>query len=303
MTSLVDAVIGAAPPGTRVELRLGSVQSVNYTTQMMVVKIDDVNLPVRMASDVPRLQSNVWVLIVGQLAIAVGQPVRAPMGTVTGTPANGLVDVLVDDGITSTVGFATSYTPAAQHRVLLDWRAGGHILIRTDPAAAQPSPEVPPPTNPGTPVVSKSRTFYASDSASHRRGGAWQSGSVYFGQSFDSSGYFYGTQIADTIPDGATITGVRVYLEVLQASGVATMPLSLHASAGRSGGGLALDQTVDIGSMPAGFRGDVQLPAGWGDLLKTGARLGIGTSGAGLRVLKGSSANAACGAMTLDWKE
>lgn len=55
--------------------------------------------------------------------------------------------------------------------------------------------------------------------------------------------------------------------------------------------------------MPNGFRGDVQLPTAWGDLLKTGARWGIGTSGPGLRILRGVNTLAVAGAITINWKE
>lgn len=288
--------------GGRRDLRIGVCRSIDWTVQIADVSFDGSanTIPCRMSGDAPRPGEPVWVLFVDDLALTIEPPSRPPLGKVVGSPSAGQVSVLSDNGQTYVVGFQTGYTPADGHRVLIDWRGGGFILIRVDAESVAPAPD---PGASGGGQVARSKTFNAMDSGSYRTGGGWQTGAVYFGSSFPSAGYFYGPQMADSIPDTAPITAARVYLEVLQASGAGTMTLSLHTSATRPGGNLALDQTINIGAMPAGFRGDVTLPTSWGDLLKTGARLGIGTSGPGLRVLKGTNQQPAAGAITLDWKE
>lgn len=297
---LGKVIAETAPDPTRLEVRVGKCVSVDWKQLVAQVQLVGVPqaIPVRMVGQAARPGDDIWVMLAGESAFTIGRPSRPATGTVTGSPVNAQVTVKADNDVTYTVGFSPSYVPAPGHRVLLNWDGGGHIVIRTD-AADQPTVVVAAPASTGS---TKSQTFYASDSGSYRSSG-WQTGSVYFGQSFPSAGYFYGNQIADSIPDGATITGIRAYLEVIDASGQGTMPLSLHASASRPGGSLALDQTTSIGAMPRGFAGTIDLPNAWGDLLKTGARRGIGTSGPGYRVLRGTNAQPAAGALTIDWKE
>lgn len=290
---------GAAstPPGWRVVL--GTCVSVDWASSSCVVNTPDgSSLYPRIASDPPVPGVPVYVLVIpGFIALTLGKPSRPPLGTVAGDPSGGLVNVTADDGITYPMGFQTNYTPAAGHRVLLDWDAGGHIINRID---AAPAPK-PPVQNSDSGSQRKTQQFKPIDSGSYRS--SWGSGVVYFGQSYPSAGWFYGTQIADTIPDDAVISSVSVYLEVTAQGGVATMPLYLHTSATRPAGSLALDQGTDIGSMPNGFRGNVSLPVGWGNLLKTGARFGIGTTGPGYRRLNGPAQSATAGAITITWTE
>lgn len=296
--SLGKIVAGQTRP-TRNEILLGMCQSVDWANLIAQVTLPGASAPIpaHMAGPAPIVGQPVWVSLVGDLAVTQGRPSQPSLATVQGDPDEGVVMVLADDGATYEVGFSPAYTPADGHRVLLNWEAGGHIVIRIDVEVAP----VAPPTDQVLPTA-RSKTFNPIDSGSYRPGG-WQTGSVYFGSSFPSAGYFHGTQIADTIPDSATITGIRVYLEVIQAGGQSTMPLSLHGAASRPGGSLDLSDTINIGAMPAGFRGNVELPLAWGELLKTGQRRGVGTSGPGLRVLKGTNALAAAGAITIDWKE
>lgn len=296
--SLLAEAAPSNPAGqVRVKPIIGTVVSVDWAGQSCIVNTPDgESLFARMAGDPPVPGLPVYILIIGQNALTVGRPPLPPLATVTGTPASGLVDVEADDGNTYTVGFQTSYTPAAGHRVLMNWDAGGHIVIRVDAA-----PNKNPPAQAGSAGVQKTRQFKATDSGSYRS--SWSSGVVYFGQSYPSAGWFYGNQIADSIPDDAEIVSVSAYMEVTAQSGVSTMPLYLHTSATRPAGSLTLDNQISLGAMPNGFRGTVQLPKSWGDLLKTGARRGIGTTGPGYRRLNGPAQSAAAGAITITWKE
>lgn len=299
--ALGELVAAGSPsnPENRTSIRqdIGVVVSVDWVAQSCVVNLSDgTSCTARMAGDTPVPGMPVYLLIIGQTPITIGRLPLPALGTVAGAATDGLVDVVADDTRTYRMGFPTSYTPAEGHRVLLNWDAGGHIVNRIDAAPDQQPPEQATPER-----VQKTRQFKATQSGSFRS--AWSSGVVYFGQSYPSAGWFYGTQIADSIPDGASIDSISMYLEVTAASGVGSLPLYLHTSAGIGGGSLALDQGIDVGSAPNGFRGSVTLPNGWGDLLKTGARLGVGTTGPGYRRLNGPAQSAAAGAITITWTE
>ena len=299
--TLGELIAAGAPsnPDNRTSLRqdIGVVVSVDWVNQSCVVNLSDgTSCTARMAGDPPVPGLPVYLLIIGQTPVTVGRLPLPPLGTVAGTANSGLVDVTADDGNTYSMGFPTTYTPAAGHRVLLNWDAGGHIVNRID---AAPDKKPPAQTTPG--VTRKTRQFKPTGSGSFRS--SWSSGVVYFGQSYPSAGWFYGTQIADSIPDDANIESVSMYLEVTAQGGVASLPLYLHTAASIGGGSLALDQQTDVGAAPNGFRGSVNLPTGWGDLLKTGARLGVGTTGPGYRRLNGPSQSATAGALTITWTE
>lgn len=296
-SSLGDVVAALGEERPPLRLVLGSAVSIDWPSQTVAVRLAGAvsTVPARMAGQVPRVGEPVWVLVGDGIAVTVGRPSRPAQATVQADPVNGRVRVKARDDVFYDVGFPTGYTPAAGHNVLVNWDEGGHIIARTDIVAPPPTPGVE--TGVTQPVT---RRFNPTASGSKRSGGGWQSGSVYYGSSFSSAGYIYGAQIANSIPDTATVTAVSVYLEVISASGAASMTLSLHTSLDVPGGDLALDQTINIGAMPNGFRGDVSLPLGWGDLLKTGARLGIGTTGPGLRVLKGVPTS---GILTITTKE
>jgi hypothetical protein len=291
---LADAAAGDNP--TRIRMLVGTVVSVDWVAQTVVVNLDTTSIVGRIAGQAPVPGKPINVMVVGQQAYTLGRQDPPPLATVTGAPSAGLVQVRGDDQVLYTVGFQTSYTPAAGHRVLMDWDAGGHIVNRVDAA-----PVVVPPEENQKEPVNRSQQFRATDSGSFRSG--WSSGVVYYGQSYPSAGWFYGTQIADTIPSTATIRSVQMYLEVTASSGQPALPLFLHTSASRPAGSLALDNQFNAGATPNGFRGNINLPTSWGDLLKTGARRGIGTTGPGYRRLNGPAQSASAGALVINWTE
>lgn len=296
----IAAMVANQGTKNQVKVVVGTCASIDWTAQTCTATIpsesSSTTITARMAGQVPRVGEQIWLLIVGGGAITIGRPSLPPLATVNSAASGTNVSVTGDDGVTYTAKFASGYTPASGHRVLMNWDSGPFVVVRLG-GEVTPTPPTPPASSGAT----KSVQFLATDSGSYR--GGWQGGVVYFGQSYPSAGFFYGSQIANTIPSSATITSVQIYLEVTAASGLGTMPLSLHTSGSRPGGSLALDNTVDIGAMPNGFRGQVDLPTAWGDLLKTGARLGVGTSGAGYRRLQGKSQQALAGALTIKWKE
>lgn len=299
MSNLAKTIadLTSSDPNGSARIVMGVCQSIDWAALLTVVTVTGgTDVTARMAGQVPRVGENVWVLIVGDGALTIGRPSQPPLAKVTTVPDGSDVRVLGDDGITYVAKYPTGYAPAPGDRVLMNWDAGPQIVVRVSGEATPVTP-TPPPTN----LVSKQAQFLAADSGSLQS--SWQSGFVYFGEQYTSAGFFYGTQIQNTIPDDATIDSVQIYLAVTAASGLSTMPLSLHDSLSRPDGPLDLDNDVDLGEMPDGFAGLVDLPTGWGDLLKTGARAGVGTSGPGYRRLQGKSQLAVAGALTIKWRE
>lgn len=280
----------------RVALRLATAMSVDYASQSADVLLPDGSVVTAVtAGQLPLVAEPVWVLVVGEVAVTVGRPVKPPMGVVADAAVNGLVPVTGDDGLTYTVGFPTTYTPAAGHRVLLYWEAGGHIIARVDTSNPTPAPPYIP-----TQTIQKTQTFDPIDSGSYRDGWSGMNTDVYVGDAYQAAGWFYGTQIADSIPDSARIVSVRTYLESTQSSDAPTITLGLHTLTSKGDGQMVVDSAVDIGAMADGFAGDVDLPTSWGDLLKTGDRRGIGTAAPGYRRLSGAPT---AGALTISWEE
>src|SRR5690606_30652751 len=109
--------------------------------------------------------------------------------------------------------------------------------------------------------------------------------------------WFYGSTIADTIPDGAKISRVQLYVNEFYnqfPSSLAT--IGLHALAAKAGApSVSSPVTISAGS------GWKDLPTSFGDALKTGAKLGVGTAEGGYHKFRPVSADADCGMLRIDW--
>lgn len=191
----------------------------------------------------------------------------APLGTVQ-TTTSSIVTVLGDDGVTYRYPHFGS-APANGAIVAMDH--GRHVVLGTlsTSPVAPVEPELPP-----APPVSVGSAWFSPAWSGNWRLGVDKGGLVE--SSYNrTAAYGFGTSIADTIPDSATITRAEWHLalnwdNLPQNNAIA----GTHGHNGRPGsmseGDLSGSITVPTGSRAIGILGSVA------DALKTGAALGIG---------------------------
>lgn len=188
----------------------------------------------------------------------------AVQGTVQSVTAN-IATVRGDDEETSVYPISVSVgTLSTGDRVRLDH--AGRLVVHVYPAEPDEVILTPPPPPPVP--TGGAQTFRPVDSGNYRSG-------VYQGPLVEisvtrSGHYWYGTQIADTIPDSATIRRAEIFLSETwdNVPGTASH-MGTHTQAYR-GGEPGLSGSIDVfgsGAIPLG---------GFADALKTGGAMGIG---------------------------
>ena len=243
----------------------GQCVSVDLAAGYAVVNVGGGSLNMPMVGAVPWPGDKVHVGYLGQRPVCLGARPKAPIGTVSVVPSNGLVTVLGDDGLTYVYPYDSTRAYSTGQRVRLDHEGrtvgsgyGGEPVVG----------EFFPPAGAG-PSGPQSKTFYPTDSGNYRGGAyAGQAAEVSDGR---SAFYWYGAQIRDTIPDGAAVSAasIRLTQEWDQVPGVASR-MGTH-SEGSRGGEPALSGAL---SVPGGTR-DVDILQ-FADALKTGTALGVG---------------------------
>jgi hypothetical protein len=244
----------------------GVVLSIDWGSNLVEVNLNGITMRMPWSGPAPWPADRVRVVMAGQKRFC--QLIQgAPMGTVS-TTASGYATATGDDGVVYKYRYLGS-APANGARVRLDH--AGRVAIGTysgEPAGSTfiPAPQPPPPSG--------DRAWFSP---------AW-SGNWWFG-SFASelvessynrvAAYGYGTSIADSIPDGATIGRAEWHLalnwdNVPQNNATA----GIHGHNARPGNLPESDLTGSI-SVPTGSRA-IDIRGAIADALKTGAALGIG---------------------------
>lgn len=214
--------------------------------------------------------------------------------TATGVPK---LTVLLPDSSSVQLGYVSSSypSPVVNDDVLINWGNGGIVVGKvTAVPASDYLPPIPGGGNSGTPR-SGAVDFRASDS------GTWNTDGSYFNRdvwcsSTTVGAWFYGSQIADTIPDAATITLVRLYTPEFDdrfPSSLAT--IGLHTS--QAAGFPTVTSAVQIPN-GADFK---TLPNSFGDALKTGAAWGVGTNHGGWHRYTSRQQSAQSGLLHIEW--
>lgn len=187
-------------------------------------------------------------------------------GTVVSVTAN-VATVTGDDG--ETYIYPAAVTVASGNRVRIDH--GGRLInavYPTEPGETILQPAAPPPANAGG-----AATFRPIDSGNYRFG-VYQNA---FAEVSDNrtAAYWYGTQIADTIPDGATVTRAELHL-VERWDNLPGTPSKLGTHTQPTRGAVpAMTGGIDVlngGAIDLMPNGDTAFP----DRLKTGAAYGLG---------------------------
>lgn len=214
------------------------------------------------------------------------------MGKITGT---GTPRATVTAwGTPYTLPFRSGYTPVLNDDVEIAWTGDGGIIQGKVTAVTV---VVPPETSPGGGGGSfHPAPFTATGSGTFNPSyGKWISDDVYASSS-TTGAWFYGSKVADTIPDGATVTTARIYLSPRSTSGAAPI-LQLHTSAWRPGG--AVTFTGAGFALPA-RSGWVDIPIFMIDHLKVYGG-GLGLNHGGYSIFRGTPADALSGALDIAW--
>jgi hypothetical protein len=231
----------------------------------------------------PAVGVEAWLLYVGGQPLCLGPVYRSPWGVVSAAPSLGKVAVTGDDGVSYLLPYADSLSLAVDDRVSIEWAAG--VVVAEPASEAAPGDTGGPPPLPGD---VRSWTFNPVDSGSY--GSSWFTDRVYCSDS-NVGAYFY-AGIADTIPDTATILEVTLFLSAESAL-YADSTIGLHAMANKSGP----PSVTSAVAVPNGT-GLKSLPNSFGDALKTGAALGVGTDHGGYSVYQAANVNNS-GALTI----
>lgn len=224
----------------------GEVVSVDFGAMVAEVDSSGIRRLLTWAGPAPFPGARVRVVKAGQQSFCMMAAEGSSLGTVVSS-SGGLVTVTGDDLVTYEYPYEEGETFSSGNRVVMD-HARQVVLMRlsTDTSGGAPvtgGPVAPPP-------VSKrhTRAFRPIDSANWwSTGGRWDA--PYADVSVSRSAYyFYGSQIADTIPNSATVVDASIYVEEHwdNVPGVASL-LGTHTHKTRPGGGpLALSGATAI---------------------------------------------------------
>lgn len=209
----------------------------------------------------------------------------AILGTVTGT-GTPLITVSTSAG-SKDLPYLASYTPRTIGDVVVIF--GGYVLGK---ASAALSSSYTPTAPAGTRY---SADFRAVDSGSYFSG-AWWTTEVRCSTG-NKGAWFYGTTIADTIPDAATVESIQIYInETYNQYPTSLATIGLHTLTAKSGAPtISSAETIAAGS---GLR---DLPTEFGTALKTGAAFGVGTNEGGNHRFKSRASDADSGLLRIEW--
>jgi len=287
--------LAGLPGGTPVALTPAVCDSIDWVSRSAMVNIGGGIVPARMSGTPPVLGATVWVLQVGDTYLCVGGSVLPALAKVLSRDEDGLWEVEADDTRRFRVSgpFGAEYPAGA--RVLMNWDAGGHIIMRVAGEVPRvPLAEAPPILPPSGTTQDRTFDFQPLDAGSWL-GERWTTPDVIFGSV--AAGWFYGSQITDSIPSTATIVSVDVLLIVGDASGAVEAQIGTHQERVRPVGEFPVGNLVSVGATPSGSSAFVRLPTTFGDALKTGAAAGVGTRGTGYRqFVRGS------GTLRIKWR-
>jgi len=277
------------------DLRVGTCLSINWAAGTASVNIpgSTVDMPMVIA---PVVNARCYVGFLANRPIVLGPVARPPLVTATGPASSGLVKVTGDDGVPYTVA-ADGFTIASGDRLVVQWGDRGGFVVAKE--SADPLTGLPIGTGGNTPTpTQQTRTFNPVDSGTQNGSGSSGSGNFWNPQVWcgDSTigAYWYGSQIADTIPDGATIDQVQVSLVQVGGSGGSQPNFGLHNLPSKSGSLSPFNVTPIIGGTRVNL-----LPNNFGDALKTGAAWGIASRHGGYWIY--GSASQGSGALTITW--
>lgn len=246
----------------------------------------------------PLVGDTVTVLSLGLTLLCLGPSAKPAHGTVTASASGNRVQVTGDDGVSYSMNYLHTYTPAVNDNVILSWSVPGGVVLgplnappTSDPnAGSSGGASNPEQTGPTT----HTQTFNPTDSGTYES--SWFDNRVWCSSSTNGA-YFYGGQLAGTIPDNASIQSVQVYIDELTnyyPSSLAT--IGMHNLSSKSGAP-SVSSAVSV-SAGTGWK---SLPTSFGDSFKTGAQKGLATNHGGEHIW-GARGTGNSGALKITWK-
>lgn len=290
MTSEVDALFSQFGDTPRVLVRRGVFAGI--TDGVALVDMGDS----RFACDwgtgyIPIIGETVQVLTVDARHLLFPAKALPGTGTVL-TAAENKVNVETVAGTYSLPYVGTA--PTSGDLVGISWSEQPFVIGKL---STTPPPPAPVP-DPGAGQV-RSATFQTIDTGSHNIGSSnyWQAQPWASDSTF--GGWFYGTQIADTIPAGAQLVSIEFYVSWQSRYG-STPNFGLHPLPGKSG---QLSFTnVQAWAPGSGWQTPPD-PSGWFNALKAGGgRMGVGLRNGGLNKFSSRAQDGMTGALRISWK-
>ncbi len=154
------------------------------------------------------------------------------------------------------------------------------------------------PVTPDKPKTTTSRFRSTKSGNYYVPGSSWAAGDEVWCSDGNRGCWFYGGAIADTIPNGAKIQSVRVYVpEFYNQFPTSKATIGLHNKTGKSGA-----PTITSATTISAGTGWKKLPNSFGDALKDGSKEGLGTNGGGYHKFTGRSGDNQSGYLEIVWE-
>lgn len=242
---------------------------------------------------VPVVGETVQIISVGERHLLFPAGPKPGIGTVVTAPSGSRVSVTTSAGMIRMP--YSGDAPLTGDRVLVHWTEDGPVCGMPVSLAAPPPDPIP---DPGGDTI-QSATFRAIDTGSTDRHQArwWQAQPWASNTTFGA--WFYGTQLRDTIPAGASFVSLEFFVAMAKREGGAPR-FALHNQAVKSG-------VPSFGGYTAWAPGDGwQVPpmaAGWFNELKAGgSALGVGLNQGGWNQFSSLVQNSMTGALRISWR-
>lgn len=267
-----------------------------------LVDLGDQRVPVAFATAwVPEVNEPVYVDTIDGVSRLVGPTTPKPgMGVVVSLDASGdYVTVMTDFGnylMPYAAPDPDAPAPTSGDSVGIDWSSGPKCYR----LSTSPDPVVPPP-DPGGGSTPQTFTqeFRAVDAGTTHPNGDWWQREVWAADG-NVGAWFYGSQIRDTIPNGALFLSLEVSINRIQRFGSAPN-WALHDLPGKSGVPSFFGQT----SWHPGGDGwqTPPNPQSWFDALKAGGNArGIGLNRGGYNKFSSLAQDGRSGALRISWR-
>lgn len=243
------------------------------------------------AGYIPSTGETVQILSIGERHLVFPSRPLPGTGTVL-TVTSGVVTVQTVIGTYSMPHVGTA--PSSGDLVGISWSEVAYVLgkLSVQPNTPEPAP------NPGAGTV-RSATFRVTDTGSTDRGPVrWWTGRPQAGNT-SYGAWFYGTQIRDTIPAGATLVKLEFFVSWQQRQGSAPR-FALHNQARKTV--LPSFGAYTEWNPSSGWQVPPMASAWFAALKGGGSMLGVGLNQGGWNIFSSRADNSMSGALRISWR-